>query len=82
MPMDFKKATDELLWSFSHTELAKSLGVSVPSVRQARLDVAAKAHRSPPEGWELTIARLAKQRAGALLALSKRLQRGKRPRRN
>lgn len=77
MGMDFKKATDDLLWTFSHTELAKNLGVSVPTVRQARLDVAAKAHRSPPEGWESTVARLAKQRADALLRLSKQLQKAK-----
>ncbi len=82
MGISFKEASDELLWTFSHTELAKNLEVSVPSVRQARLDPSAKAHRSPPEGWELTIARLAKQRADALLALSKRLQRGKKPQRN
>ena len=48
--MDFKNATDELLANPGHDELAAAL-VSVPTVRQARLDEAAKAHRNPPAGW-------------------------------
>lgn len=71
--MDFKKATDELLANLSHDELATALGVSVPTVRQARLDEAAKAHRNPPEGWEAKVAKLAKQRAERLSRLAERL---------
>ena len=71
--MDFKKATDELLANLSHDELASALGVSVPTVRQARLDGAAKAHRNPPEGWEAKVAKLAKQRAERLARLAERL---------
>jgi hypothetical protein len=80
MQADFKKATDELLWTFSHSELADALGVSVPTVRQARLDGHAKAHRSPPDGWETKVSSLAKQRGERLLALSKRLQQAKKHR--
>lgn len=61
--MDFKKATDELLGGISHEELAKALGVSIPTVRQARLPESAKAHRRPPEGWERVVHRMAKERA-------------------
>lgn len=63
MATDFRKATDELLASISHQELANALGVSVATVRQARLEPQAKAHRNPPEGWERPLLRLAENRA-------------------
>ena len=72
--MDFKAASDELLANLSHEELAGELGVSVPTVRQARLPAAAKAHRSPPEGWQRVLARLAKKRAAMLERLASRLE--------
>jgi hypothetical protein len=49
--MDFKKATDQLCEATSHGELASALGVSVATIRQARLEPTAKAHRSPPPDW-------------------------------
>ena len=73
MAMDFRKATDELLACISHRELANALGVSVPTVRQARLEAAAKAHRSPPDGWEAKIARLARAKAAHFARLADRL---------
>jgi hypothetical protein len=73
MGLDFRKATDELLAGISHRELADALGCSVPSVRQARLDPTAKAHRSAPEGWEVEVRRLAKDRAARLQRLAERL---------
>jgi hypothetical protein len=57
--MDFKEATDELCESLSHDALAKALGVSVATIRQARLRTGAKARRSPPEKWEDTVIQLA-----------------------
>ena len=57
--MDFKKATDELFANVSHDDLAKALGVSVASIRQARLQEGALARRSPPPGWQISIRRLA-----------------------
>jgi len=72
--MDFKKATDELLAGISHEELAEALGVSVATVRQARLTESAKAHRSPPEGWERVVHRMAKERARRLERLAARFQ--------
>jgi hypothetical protein len=74
MPEDFKKATDGLLAGISHAELAAALKVSVPTVRLARLDVSAKAHRSAPEGWEKTVAALAEREAKRLQRLAKSLQ--------
>lgn len=71
--MNFRKATDELFDGISHQELADALGCSVATVRQARLDADAKAHRSPPEGWENAVRRLADARAKKLAKLAKGL---------
>jgi len=60
--MTFKKATDRLFSRIDHEDLAKALGVSVASIRQARLSPDALAHRSPPPDWEETVLRLAEQR--------------------
>jgi len=57
--MDFKAATDNLCDGISHDALAKALGVSVATVRQARLRPEAKAHRTPPENWEDVVINLA-----------------------
>ena len=60
--MTFKKATDRLFSRIDHENLAKELGVSVASIRQARLSPDALAHRSPPPDWEPAVIRLAKER--------------------
>lgn len=62
MATNFRKVTDDLLAGVTHKELAKALGCSVATVRQARLDESAKAHRSPPEGWERAVLKLAEQK--------------------
>lgn len=73
--MNFKRATDLLFDGVSHPDLAKAMDVSVASIRQARLDETAKAHRSPPAGWEKAVATLAEARAERLAALADRLKR-------
>jgi hypothetical protein len=60
--MNFKEATDRLFSPIDHKDLARALGVSVASVRQARLKYEASAHRSPPADWESTVIRLAEER--------------------
>jgi hypothetical protein len=60
--MNFKEATDGLFDRIDHTELAESLGISVASIRQARLIPSAKAYREPPKGWEDAVIRLAEKR--------------------
>jgi len=72
--MDFKKATDELFARIAHEDLAKALGVSVASIRQARLAPGALAHREPPTNWERTTAKLAEQRAERLIRLASNLR--------
>ena len=73
MAMSFRKATDDLLAGISHQELADALGVSVATVRQARLDESAKAHRNAPDGWETRVAKLARTKAAGLTRLADRL---------
>lgn len=60
--MDFKEATDELFERIDHAELAKQLGVSIATVRQARLNPKAAARRSPPATWREGVIRLAERR--------------------
>jgi hypothetical protein len=60
--MDFRKATDDLFERIGHEDLAQALGVSVASIRQARLRQDAGAHRAPPQNWEIAVVRLAKRR--------------------
>ena len=60
--MTFKKATDRLFSRVDHEDLAKALGVSIASIRQARLSPDALAHRSPPPDWETAVLRLAEER--------------------
>jgi len=74
MAITFRSATDELFACISHHELAEALGVSVASVRQARLDPAAKARRSPPDVWQPVIRRMALDQAKRLSRLASRLE--------
>lgn len=60
--MDFKQATDRLLATLPHEDLAKALGVSVPAIRQARLRDGARARRNPPAGWRAIVIRIAEER--------------------
>jgi orotate phosphoribosyltransferase-like protein len=74
--MDFKRATEELMAGMTRGEIADALGVSEATVRQARLDEAANAHRKPPAGWEAKVAKLAKQKSERLARLADRLAGG------
>jgi orotate phosphoribosyltransferase-like protein len=71
--MDFKKATEELMAGMTRGQIADALGVSEATVRQARLDESANAHRNPPDGWEPKVAKLARQRAERLARLAEKL---------
>jgi hypothetical protein len=62
--MNFREATDGLFSRVSHEDLARALGVSVASIRQARLNQHAGAHRTPPPNWEQAIAKIAENRIG------------------
>jgi hypothetical protein len=67
MDMDFKTATDIL--GLSATEVAEAFGLQAQTIRQMRLAPDAPNHRSPPDGWQKVLARLAKIRRKELKAL-------------
>lgn len=74
--MDFKAATDALFSRITHEDLAAELGVSVPTIRQARLDDVAQAHRNPPGGWEKAAKRLAERQMRLYRGLVEKLDKG------
>jgi len=73
MAISFRKATDELFDGISHQDLADALGLSVATVRQARLEEGAKARRTPPGGWEAVVRRLAERKAQHFQRLAEKL---------
>lgn len=73
--MDFKEATDLFAGRISHAEVAEALGVSLQSVRQARLDPSHPNYRRPPAGWAPRLARLVRERGTALQVLAQRIDR-------
>ena len=72
--MDFIAAADALTACPAHAEIAEAAGVSVQTVRQARLAPDHPNNRPPPQGWTRAIARLARERAGKLLELAEELE--------
>jgi hypothetical protein len=78
--MDFREATETLCLGVPHEDLARALGVSVATVRQARLRSEAKAHRSPPCDWEAAVIRLAEERLSKYRELIDALKVSRRPR--
>ncbi|HEX6748510.1 MAG TPA: hypothetical protein VF092_14530 [Longimicrobium sp.] len=72
--MDFKTATDRVAGCISHAEIAEAAGVSVQTIRQARLDPSAPGHRPPPSHWMDVLAGLLRQRANELCAFADQLQ--------
>ena len=67
------EATDRLTASRTLSDVSGEAGVSDGLIRQARLDPTTSSYRSPPEGWEKAIAKLARERAGELLKLADEL---------
>jgi hypothetical protein len=59
--MDFREATDVLFRRVDQERLAELLGVSIASIRQARLRPEAAAHRSPPPNWKKAVVKLAEE---------------------
>lgn len=59
--LDFQRATDLLFETITHQDLARELGISLNSIRQARVVPGNKAHRSPPKDWQKGVAALARR---------------------
>ena len=68
----FKQATDAL--GIPAPELALHFRVGAQSIRQMRMDPGSDGYRSPPDGWELVVAKLARQRGGELVKLADQLE--------
>lgn len=71
--MDFREATDRVCRAATHEDVAKALGVSVATVRQARLDRDASGFRQPPEHWQRQLAAFAEKKGVELLELAREL---------
>lgn len=72
--MDFKKATDEFAeCGIGLAVIAKALGASYSSVKQARLNPRSPHYRTPPQGWQPKLRGLAEERGGRLQKLAEEL---------
>ena len=71
--MDFKKATDDLLTSLSAADLAKEIGCSEQSVKQARMKEGTANRRAPPPEWESAALRLARRQIAHFTKLAEKL---------
>ena len=72
--MKFHEAVDALCTPLTHQDVAKALGVSVQTVRQARLNEVSDAFRAPPKNWKTAIIRLAESRVLHYRKLIERLK--------
>jgi hypothetical protein len=72
--MDFREATDGLCGKVDHEDVARALGVSLQTIRQARLQPETRSHRSPPPGWRDAVIRLAEEKVSHYRRLIQELQ--------
>ena len=71
--MHFKVATDEIIACCRLGDVAEALDVSLSLVNKARMGRGDPSYRVPPNGWQETLARLARRRAKELEQLAKEL---------
>lgn len=69
--MDFRAATESL--GLTAAEIADEIGVSVWSVRQARLDPASPNYRPPRPGWQKALSGIAKRQSERFSQLAEEL---------
>jgi hypothetical protein len=72
--MEFREAVAVLGQTVTTAEIADAAGVSVDSVRQARLRPGGSGYRPPPQGWRDVVIRLAEERIRRLEQLVKELR--------
>lgn len=72
--MDFKTATDQVAGCISHAEIAEAAGVSIQTIRQARMDQESSSYRNPPVRWKAVLADLARKRARDLESFAHSLE--------
>ena len=72
--MDFREAADSLCGKIDHHDVAQALGVSLQTIRQARLQPETRAHRPAPAGWRDAVIRLAEEKVSHYRQLIQKLQ--------
>jgi hypothetical protein len=73
--MNFKEATDRLMDAgIALPDIAAALGAAYTTARAWRLDPDSPSFRRPPEGWEVALARLARERAQELSGIAEELE--------
>ena len=75
--MNFREAVDALCSSLNHEDVAEALGVSVQTIRQARMKEDSRSFREPPKNWERALIRLAESRVSYYRRLMDKLQKSK-----
>lgn len=73
--MDFKTATDLVAGCITHAEIAEAAGVSIQTIRQARMEPSSPSYRNPPAGWQGVLAGLARERSRELAVFADRVER-------
>ena len=71
--MNFTQATNRLIEPITLEDVAEEVGVSHGTLRQSRLDRSNAQHRTPPEGWEAAVVKIAERRAADLRRLAEQL---------
>lgn len=72
--MDFRTAANIIGRQITTADMAKAVGMSDHSVRQARLIEGAPGYRTPPKEWETALVRLARERIAELEAIVRELE--------
>jgi hypothetical protein len=72
--MNFREAVDSLCSALTHEDVANALGVSVQTIRQARMQEDSKSYRAPPQNWERALIRLAENRVSYYRKLIEKLR--------
>jgi hypothetical protein len=72
--MQFREAVDALCTSLTHHDVARALGVSVQTVRQARMREDTDAFRAPPKNWKTAMIRLSEARISYYRKLIEKLK--------
>jgi hypothetical protein len=72
--MHFIEAMERLKRTVTDDEIAAATGVSTNTIRRTRADPATRNYRPAPAGWQEVLARLARERADALLQLQDELE--------
>jgi hypothetical protein len=67
--MDFVEAMERLKRAVTDDEIAAAMGVSTNTIRRTRADPSTRNYRPPPADWRRMLARLAGERAEALVDL-------------